>query len=69
MTSAQRKLHLAVWLVLGPIALIGLALAVVWRPAVPVYDGPLPGVEAGAVDSSSGVEARVNPADGSGGAQ
>ena len=45
MTSGQRKLHLLMWLVLGPIALVGLALAVAWRPGVPVHDGALPGVQ------------------------
>ena len=45
MTSGQRKVHVVLWLVLGPIALIGLALALVMKPAPPVQDGPLPGVE------------------------
>ena len=46
MTSGQRKVHVVLWLVLGPLALAGLALAVMMKPAEPVQDGPLPGVEA-----------------------
>ena len=46
MTVAQRKVHLLIWLVLGPVAAVGLMLAINWRPAPPVQDGPLPGVEA-----------------------
>ncbi len=45
MTGPQRKAHVLLWLVLGPIALIGLVFAVQWRPAEPVQDGGLPGVE------------------------
>ena len=45
-TSGQRKVHVLLWLVLGPIALIGLVLAVVWRPDEPVQQGELPGVDA-----------------------
>ncbi|MEM9345071.1 MAG: hypothetical protein AAGB26_00510 [Planctomycetota bacterium] len=45
MTHGQRKMHVLLWLVLGPIAVAGLALAVVWRPAEPVQDGPLPGLD------------------------
>lgn len=33
------------WLVLGPVALAGLILAVLWRPIEPVQDGTLPGLE------------------------
>ncbi|MFN3165612.1 MAG: hypothetical protein ACE37H_00955 [Phycisphaeraceae bacterium] len=44
MTYAQRRVHLLLWLVLTPVALAGLVLAVAWRPAQPVQDGPLPGV-------------------------
>lgn len=44
MTSRQRRAHLVLWLVLVPIALVGLWLALVWRPAEPVQDGGLPGV-------------------------
>ncbi|MFK7790569.1 MAG: hypothetical protein AB8C95_13890 [Phycisphaeraceae bacterium] len=54
MTSAQRKTHLLLWLVLGPIALVGLALAVVWRPVEPIHEGELPGVDAVQVDTSAG---------------
>lgn len=46
MTAGQRRAHLVLWLVLGPLALLGLALAVVFKPAEPVQDGPLPGAEA-----------------------
>ncbi len=56
MTSGQRKVHVLLWLVLGPIALIGLALAVVWRPVEPVQDGALPGVESVQADRDSGGE-------------
>lgn len=45
MTSGQRKVHVWIWLLLGPIAVIGLALAVAWRPVEPVQEGSLPGVE------------------------
>ena len=45
MTSGQRKMHLLMWLVLGPLAAFGLMLAIDWRPAKPVQDAPLPGVE------------------------
>lgn len=44
-------MHVLMWLVLGPIAVAGLVLALVWRPSQPVQDGPLPG--AGAVQSES----------------
>ena len=44
MTSGQRKMHVLMWLVIGPIALVGLTLAVVWQPAEPVQEGELPGV-------------------------
>lgn len=45
MTSGQRKMHVLLWLVLGPIAVVGLVLAVVWRPVEPVQRGELPGVD------------------------
>lgn len=54
MTSGQRKVHVLAWLVLGPIALVGLVLAVLWRPPQPVQDGVLPGVEPEQVDQASG---------------
>ena len=54
MTSGQRKAHVLLWLVLGPIAVVGLVLAVLWRPAEPVQEGPLPGLEASAVQSDPG---------------
>jgi hypothetical protein len=44
MTSGQRKVHVLLWLVLGPAALVGLILAVLWRPVEPVQDGDLPGI-------------------------
>lgn len=44
MTRGQRKMHVLVWLVLGPAAVVGLVLAVMWRPAEPVQEGVLPGV-------------------------
>ena len=43
MTSGQRKAHVVMWAVLGPVAIVGLALALIWRPPQPVQDGPLPG--------------------------
>jgi len=54
MTSGQRKVHVLLWLVLGPIALIGLGLAVVWRPTDPIEPGPLPGVQAVEAEQSPG---------------
>ncbi|MEM9108842.1 MAG: hypothetical protein AAGC72_02360 [Planctomycetota bacterium] len=45
MTQGQRKVHVLLWLVLGPVAVAGLVLAVVWRPAEPVQRGALPGVD------------------------
>lgn len=44
MTRCQRKMHVLLWVVLGPIAVAGLVLAVVWRPVEPVQAGDLPGV-------------------------
>ena len=46
MTTGQRKAHVLLWLVLGPLAIIGLVLALQWRPPVPMQDGPFPGVSA-----------------------
>lgn len=46
MTSGQRKMHVLLWLVVGPIAVVGLVLAVAWRPVEPVQSGALPGVDA-----------------------
>jgi len=46
MTHTRRRAHLLLWLILAPLALAGLVLAVVWRPAEPVQDGPLPGATA-----------------------
>ena len=57
MTSKQRKIHLLLWLILGPAALLGLVLAVAWRPVQPVQDGALPGVS----DEIQQVETRGNP--------
>lgn len=56
MSSGQRKIHVVLWLVLGPLALIGLAMAVVLKPAEPVQEGDLPGVEAASVDVPSADE-------------
>lgn len=39
-TNAQRRLHLAFWLVLGPAVLIGLVLALTFRPGVPLQAAP-----------------------------
>lgn len=51
MTSGQRKAHVWLWLVLGPLVLIGLVLAVQWRPPQPVQDGVLPGMQASETES------------------
>lgn len=45
MTRTQRKMHLVLWLVLGPAALTGLVLAVLARPPIPVQPGQAPGTE------------------------
>lgn len=45
MTGPQRKAHLVLWLILGPLVLVGLLLALAWRPPVPVQEGELPGVQ------------------------
>lgn len=50
MTRAQRKVHVLLWLVLGPLAVVGLVLAVMWRPMEPVQDGALPGGDAQATE-------------------
>lgn len=49
MTPTQRKAHVLLWFVLGPIALAGLLLAVLWRPPVPVQPGTAPGAEPAAI--------------------
>lgn len=49
MTKGQRNAHLFLWLVFGPIAVVGLLLALQWRPPEPVQEGALPGVEASEV--------------------
>ena len=54
MTRAQRKAHLLLWLVLGPVALTGLVLAVLWRPPEPVQPGIAPGASV-----APGVEAAM----------
>jgi len=46
-------MHIVLWLVLGPAALFGLVLAVLWRPPVPVQPGVAPGA-----DVPAAVEAR-----------
>lgn len=43
MTPTQRKTHLMLWLLLGPIALVGLVLAVLWQPPAPIQPGTAPG--------------------------
>lgn len=48
MTPAQRKTHVLLWLLVGPIALVGLVLAVLWRPPVPVQPGTAPGAASAA---------------------
>lgn len=45
MTQLQKRIHLLLWFLLGPLALLGLFLAVLWRPAEPIQVGPLPGLE------------------------
>lgn len=66
MTGPQRKTHLLLWLVLGPLALAGLILAIYLRPLEPVHDGDLPGLDA--VQMPSKANATAGQAD-SGGAQ
>ena len=43
MTRGQRRLHLWMWLVIGPLAVAAVVLAVMLRPAVPVQEGVAPG--------------------------
>ncbi len=45
MTRTQRKVHVLLWLVLGPVVLIMFLLVVLARPTVPVQADGLPGVE------------------------
>ena len=51
MTRMQRKTHLLLWGVLGPIALVGLVLAVLWRPPLAVHRGAAPGAPAALQDA------------------
>ncbi len=39
-TNAHRRLHLTLWLVLGPAVLVGLVLALTFRPGVPAQAAP-----------------------------
>ena len=39
-TNTQRRVHLALWLVLGPAVLVGLVLALTLRPVVPAQADP-----------------------------
>ena len=43
MTHRQRKVHVLLWLLFVPLGLLGLWLAVLWRPADAVQQGSLPG--------------------------
>jgi hypothetical protein len=45
MTKGQRTMHFLLWLVLGPLAALGLMFALQGRPVEPVQEGPLPWVE------------------------
>lgn len=45
MTRGQRRAHLVLWLVIGPLMLAALAWALVDRPEIPPSE--LPGAEAG----------------------
>ena len=44
MTASQRKVHLLIWLIVAPLALVGLVVALMQGPAEPIEQGPLPGV-------------------------
>lgn len=64
MTGRQRKVHVVMWAVLGPVALAGLAIALVLKPAEPVQDGVLPGADVGAgVDAGAGDSAERHDAE------
>jgi len=58
MTTTQRKIHVLMWLVLGPVALVGLLLAVLHKPTAPVENGPLPGLDTSAHSEAIDAEAR-----------
>lgn len=57
MSSAQLKMHAVMWLVFGLIALAGLVLAVVLKPAEPVHEGVLPGA-VGLDEFNDGIRSR-----------
>lgn len=63
MTRCQRKMHVLFWLVLGPVAVVGLVLAVMWRPVEPIQDGALPGIASETSEMSS-TEQRETSGDG-----
>lgn len=39
MTRRQRRAHLVIWLVIGPLLLLGLGMAIALRPASPIAEG------------------------------
>ena len=57
-TKRQRTTHFLLWLVLGPLAALGLMFALQGRPAQPVQEGPLPGVEGQSQESAEQPEAQ-----------
>ena len=61
MTGPQRKVHVLLWLVLGPLALAGLVLAVSMRPSEPVQEGDLPGVDSESKADVAGPDEGVSP--------
>ena len=58
MTKGQRTMHFLLWLVLGPLAALGLMFALQGRPAPPIQDGPLPGVGGQSQEAADEAEAQ-----------
>ena len=58
MIRSARRRHALIWLVVGPLILVGFALAVAWRPAPAISSGPVPVAQA---DDSNATESGVNP--------
>jgi len=50
-TRTQRKVHVLMWAVVGTVAVVGLVLAVLWRPPVPVQPGRAPGAASQPIES------------------
>ena len=58
MIRSARRRHALIWLVVGPLILVGFVLAVAWRPAPAISSGPVPVAPA---DRSTTTETGVNP--------